>query len=130
LIQFANVVQISLRDHELKEKQHWSKQLLQKHIESKKTAIKHIESGKAKKEFESDYENFLKNTKSKSMEVNTVRNRTFENLIESGINLTKVVRIENSNYTYSYFGKTGDFTPEAIRSVIKQGEEDASDVLK
>ena len=71
LIQFAYVVQISLRDHELKEKQHWSKQLLQKHIESKKTAIKHIKSGKAKKEFESDYENFLKNTKSKSMEVNT-----------------------------------------------------------
>ena len=44
------------------------------------------------------------------MDVNTGRNRTFENLIESGINLTKVVRIENSNYTYSYFGKTGDFT--------------------
>jgi hypothetical protein len=109
LIQFAYVVQISLRDHELKEKQHLSKQLLQKHIES----------GKAKKEFESDYENFLKNTKSKSMDVNTGRNRTFENLIESGINLTKVVRIENSNYTYSYFGKTGDFTPEAIRSLIK-----------
>ncbi len=98
--------------------------------ELKKTAIKHIESVEAKKEFESDYENFLKNTKSKDTDANTGRNRTFQDLIKSGINLTKVVRIENTNYTNSYFGKTGDFTPEAILRLIHRGEEDASNVLK
>jgi NTE family protein len=98
--------------------------------ELKKTATKHIESEEAKKAFKRDYENFLKNTKSKNTDANTGRNRTFHDLIKSGINLTKVVRIENTNYTNSYFGKTGDFTPEAIRSLIQQGEEDASKVLK
>jgi hypothetical protein len=98
--------------------------------ELKKTAIKHIESVEAKKEFESDYENFLKNTKSKDTDANTGRNTTFQDLIKSGINLTKVVRIENTNYTNSYFGKTGDFTPEAILRLIHRGEEDASNVLK
>ena len=98
--------------------------------ELKKTAIKHIESGKAKKQFEKDLENFLKNTTSKNRDANTGRNRTFQDLIKSGINLTKVVRIENTNYTNSYFGKTGDFTPEAILRLIHRGEEDASNVLK
>ena len=98
--------------------------------ELKKTAMKHIESEEAKKDFESDYENFLKNTKSNTTDANTGRNRTFQDLIKSGINLTKVVRIENTNYTNSYSGKTGDFTPEAIWSLIKQGEEDASNVLE
>jgi hypothetical protein len=98
--------------------------------ELKKTAIRHIPSEEAKKAFKRDYENFLKNTRSKSIDVNTGTNRTFEDLIKNRINLTKVVRIENTDYTNSYFGKTGNLTPEAIQSLIKQGEDDASNVLK
>jgi NTE family protein len=98
--------------------------------ELKRTAIRHIPSEEAKKAFKRDYENFLKNTRSKSIDVNTGTNRTFEDLIKNRINLTKVVRIENTDYTNSYFGKTGNLTPEAIQSLIKQGEDDASNVLK
>jgi NTE family protein len=96
----------------------------------KRIATKHIEDEEQKKMFQEDFESFLKSTESKSTDLSTGKHRTYQDLIKSGINLTKVIRIENTNYTNSFFGKTGDFTPEAIRGLIKQGEDDASTILK
>jgi NTE family protein len=88
-----------------------------------------IENEDERKTFQEDFGNFLKTTESRSTEF-TGKHRTYEDRIKSGFNLTKVVRIENTNYTDSFFGKTGDFTLEAISKLIEQGESDASKVFE
>ena len=51
--------------------------------------------------------------------------RDYQNLINAGFKLTKVVRIERTNYINSIYGKTGDLTFETINKLIKEGECDA-----
>ena len=51
--------------------------------------------------------------------------RKYEDLIKGRVKLNKVVRIENTNYINSIYGKTGDFTVDTINNLIKQGEIDA-----
>ncbi|HEY6534558.1 MAG TPA: patatin-like phospholipase family protein [Candidatus Nitrosocosmicus sp.] len=51
--------------------------------------------------------------------------RKYERLLESGFKLSKVVRIERSNYINNISGKTGDLTFETIDKLIKEGECDA-----
>ncbi len=43
--------------------------------------------------------------------------------------LTKVIRIENTNYINSISGKGGDFTTQTIEELIKEGEKDATNTL-
>jgi hypothetical protein len=58
-------------------------------------------------------------------------------LIKGRFKLTKVVRIERTNYIDTnsgkeadYTSKPTDFTHQTIKKLIEQGEEDALEVLK
>jgi len=51
--------------------------------------------------------------------------REYKDLLKIGFKLTKVIRIERTNYTDSIFGKIGDLSIETINKLIKEGECDA-----
>lgn len=51
--------------------------------------------------------------------------RSYKDLIICGFNLTKVVRIETTDYDHSIYGKGADFTSKSVREFIKTGEQDA-----
>jgi NTE family protein len=51
--------------------------------------------------------------------------RKYQDLLKGRFRLTKVVRIEQSDYTNSISGKGADFTTQTLRDLIKQGENDA-----
>jgi hypothetical protein len=51
--------------------------------------------------------------------------RKYEDLIREGFKLTKVVRIEHTNYINSISGKGADLTLQTINKLIKEGECDA-----
>ena len=53
----------------------------------------------------------------------------YKDLIKGQFELTKVMRIEHTNYNNSISGKTADFTLETINDLIKQGECDARNLL-
>ena len=53
----------------------------------------------------------------------------YKDLIKCQFELTRVMRIEHTNYTNSISGKTGDFTLETINDLIRQGESDALNSL-
>ena len=55
--------------------------------------------------------------------------RIYEQLVGMKFNLSKVVRIERTNYIDSIFGKIGDLTLETINKLIKEGECDAYFIL-
>jgi hypothetical protein len=50
---------------------------------------------------------------------------TYEDLMRGGFKLTKLIRIERTNYINSIYGKTGDLTLQTINKLIKEGECDA-----
>ncbi len=51
--------------------------------------------------------------------------RAFHDLLKESFKMTKVVRIERTNYINSISGKTGDLTFETIHKLIREGECDA-----
>ena len=51
---------------------------------------------------------------------------TYDTLLKGQYKLTKVVRIERTEYADSIFGKTGDFTAKTIDGVIEEGVNDAT----
>ncbi|MCC2648055.1 MAG: Patatin-like phospholipase, partial [Nitrososphaeraceae archaeon] len=57
------------------------------------------------------------------------KSRKYEDLMKGRFKLTKVIRIENTNYTNSISGKDGDFTAQTIEELIKEGEKDATNTL-
>jgi predicted acylesterase/phospholipase RssA len=57
------------------------------------------------------------------------KSRNYEDLMKGRFKLTKVIRIENTNYTNSISGKDGDFTAQTIEELIKEGEKDATNTL-
>jgi NTE family protein len=50
---------------------------------------------------------------------------TYEDLMRGGFKLTKLIRIERTNYINSIYSKTGDLTLQTINKLIKEGECDA-----
>jgi hypothetical protein len=50
--------------------------------------------------------------------------REYKDLLKQGCKLTKVIRIERTNYINSISGKIGDLTFETINKLIKEGEYD------
>jgi NTE family protein len=57
------------------------------------------------------------------------KSRKYEDLMKGRFKLTKVIRIENTNYTNSISGKDGDFTAQTSEELIKEGEKDATNTL-
>ena len=97
------------------------------------SGLKHLAKKYFSKEqfevFQKDFESFLEATEAKSNS-NIGDKRTYKDLLNSTFKLTKVVRIENaSSYDYSISGKGSDFTTHTIRGLIRNGKEDASNVL-
>jgi len=53
---------------------------------------------------------------------------TYDDLLKIHYKLTKVVRIERTEYTDAISGKTGDFTAKTINQLISEGAKDATKV--
>ncbi len=51
---------------------------------------------------------------------------TYDDLVKRYYKLTKVIRIERTNYEDSIYGKTGDFTSKTIQQLINDGMDDAT----
>jgi hypothetical protein len=97
------------------------------------SGLKHLAKKYFSKEqfdvFQKDFESFLETTEAKSNS-NIGDKRTYKDLLNCTFKLTKVVRIENaSSYDDSISGKGSDFTSHTIRGLIRNGKEDASNVL-
>jgi predicted acylesterase/phospholipase RssA len=76
--------------------------------------------------FKNDFDNFLKSTaKSRS----AGEERMYKDIIDGRFALTKVKRIENTNYTDSIYGKVSDFTLASITGLIATGQADALKAL-
>ena len=78
--------------------------------------------------FQHDFEKFLKTTEAKSKS-NRGETRSYKELLSGSFKLTKVVRIEHTDYDDSISGKGADFTSKSIKDLIKQGKNDASRLL-
>lgn len=88
-----------------------------------KKAFSKINTENDKVQLQNELENILTtHTSSKDNKDNTSK---YEDLIKGQFNLSKVVRIEHTNYTNSISGKVSDFTAETIRQLIEEGERDA-----
>jgi hypothetical protein len=92
-----------------------------------KEDISKLREGSDKEELNKELEKILtipttqsKNSKSQQ--------RTYNDLSKRNYKLTKVVRIERTEYEDSIYGKTGDFTYDTIRQLIKEGTDDAIQV--
>jgi hypothetical protein len=86
--------------------------------------------------FQRDFQHLLKTTEAKRK---TFRGdyEKYKDLVKGRFKLTKVVRIERTNYIDAntgketdYSSKPTDFTYQTIKKLIEQGEEDALEVLK
>jgi NTE family protein len=55
--------------------------------------------------------------------------KRYEDLLKGRYKLSKVVRIERTNYTDSIYGKVGDFTAKTIDELIEEGANDANTAL-
>jgi hypothetical protein len=53
----------------------------------------------------------------------------YKDIIDGRFALTKVKRIENTNYTDSIYGKVSDFTLASITGLIATGQADALKAL-
>jgi hypothetical protein len=85
----------------------------------------YIDEGKFK-HFKNDFENFLKSTaKSRS----GGEERMYKGILDASFALTKVKRIENTDYTDSIYGKVSDFTLTSITGLIARGQGDALNAL-
>lgn len=86
-------------------------------------ALNKFDDTNIKEDFEKKLKHILalkttsKNRKEESKE--------YTDLLKQRFKLTKVIRIESTNYINSIFGKTGDLTIETINKLIKEGEYDA-----
>jgi NTE family protein len=79
------------------------------------------------KDIKEDFEKKLKDilaTKTTSKNRNE-EPRKYKDLLKTGLKLTKVIRIERTNYTDSIYSKIGDLSIETINKLIKEGEWDA-----
>lgn len=86
-------------------------------------ALNHLDDKEERNKFQNEFEDFL-TTETKSTG-NIYEHRKYKDLIKSRFELTKVVRIEHTNYINSVFGKTNDLTEKTLTQLIKEGKADA-----
>ncbi|HET7390006.1 MAG TPA: hypothetical protein VFJ51_04215, partial [Nitrososphaeraceae archaeon] len=65
-------------------------------------------------------------TTTASKDSNYQQSSTYDTLLKAQYKITKVVRIERTEYANSIFGKTGDFTAKTIDGLIEEGVNDAT----
>ena len=87
-------------------------------------AVNHFSNKDESDKFQKDFEDLLGTTEGKSMG-NTSEHIKYRDLIEGRFELSKVVRIERTNYINSIYGKTNDLTEKTIKKLIKEGKCDA-----
>jgi predicted acylesterase/phospholipase RssA len=85
-------------------------------------AILKVNDENNKEELKKKLESILK---TKITNKDTKDATTYEDLMRGGFKLTKLIRIERTNYINSIYGKTGDLTLQTINKLIKEGECDA-----
>jgi NTE family protein len=90
-------------------------------------AISKISNGNDKAKLQEKLEAILETTAhSKSHKEEHLK---YKDLLRGRFELTKVIRIERTNYINSIWLKGGDFTSETIKKLIKEGESDAWVIL-
>jgi predicted acylesterase/phospholipase RssA len=90
-------------------------------------AISKISNGNDKAKLQEKLEAILETTAhSKSNKEEYLK---YKDLLKGRFELTKVIRIERTNYINSIWLKGGDFTSETIKKLIKEGESDAWVIL-
>jgi predicted acylesterase/phospholipase RssA len=84
-------------------------------------AVNHFSNRDERDKFQKDFEDLLEG-KSKR---NTSEHIKYKDLIKGRFELSKVVRIERTNYINSIYGKTNDLTEKTIKKLIIEGKCDA-----
>jgi NTE family protein len=91
-------------------------------------AISKLTEGQDKEGLNKELEEILSTPITMGRDSNS-QQETYNDLPKRFFKLTKLVRIERTKDDDSIFGKTGDFTYETIKQLIKEGMNDATQVL-
>ena len=95
----------------------------------KKLAVSHIKDEKEIHKFEYEFEKLKSKDAKSTFLKNNRKHQKYRDLLKGRIELTKIERIERRHNQESTSRKTGDFSPETINALIKEGENDVQELL-
>ena len=95
----------------------------------KKLAASHIKDDKEKRKFEYELEKLKSKDAKSTFLKNNSEHQKYSDLLKGRFELTKIERIERKHSQDILSRKTADFSPETIKALIKEGENDVQELL-
>jgi NTE family protein len=95
----------------------------------KKLAVSHIKDEKEIHKFEYEFEKLKSKDAKSTFLKNNREHQKYRDLLKGRFELTKIERIERKHSQESTSRKTADFSPETIKALIKDGENDVQELL-